>query len=198
MACRTGYIKGGLPLEDRSQVANAIRKFRLANGWTQAEMAKAVGLPNGQVGILESFPKYKGERVTMMQYHRLKDGGLDLMLLINQLKISDMKKGKKPRAVDPDFSIKSKGNMFHDSISKAMQLVNKAKLELQLEVVDIDKRIARHEKDAELQLQAAEELKQRKEKLLKRIHKAELGVDNISLSLVQTEEKDEVQASAGT
>ena len=195
MACRTGYIKGGLPLEDRSQVAREIRKFRLSRGWTQAEMGKSVGLPVGHIGILESFPKYKGERVTLMQYMRFRDSGLDLKAQIKNLIVSDTHKGKRAKYVDPDFSVKSKGNVFHDSISKAMALVNKAKLELQIEVVEIDKQIIRHEKDAELQMQAADELRAKKEKLLKRIHKAELGVDHIGMSLVQTEEKDEVQTT---
>ena len=182
-----GNVKRGLPLKDRSEMSNAIREFRIASGWTQGVAGKAIGMSGPTLAILESIPKYKSNVITERQYHKLKEAGLDLAEKVKDLKITSAKRGKAPKITEADLTVRVQPDKFMSIMGKALNLVTRAKDSLMEKVGQYDTGIVKLEKQAQDLLEQAEAIKLKKQRLLEKIHKAELGIDNINNSITQKE-----------
>lgn len=176
-----GLVKGSLREEDRSEVSQAIRRFRLRSGMTQDNLGKATGISPAMIGILECQSKMTAMHLNIAYLNRFKDVGCDLSEIHN-LTI-DYKKVKHFNKT-PDLSIKFKGAELSDSFRKAMALVLDAKTKYEERINTIDKDILAFETQAESLLAQAEILKTKKQAILGKIHKADLSIDNIKASIM--------------
>lgn len=177
-----GKIRGSLPREERHQLSNIIREFRLGAGWSQENMAKAVGISAFYVATLECIPKHAEAKLNAVYVKKFKECGCDL----NNIQGLTITNGHiRAKRIDADLSIKYKGEELSADLKKALVLVGKAKEEYEHRIEGLDKAIIKLEEQATSLLDEAESLRFQKDELKKKIHKAELSLDSIKASMVE-------------
>jgi len=85
--------------KDKSPMAEAIQKFRLENGWSQKDMAKAMGISAVIISNMENKTKGRPDILHVLYHNQFKQIGLDLSKL-NSVSIVQSSKGKSPKIKD--------------------------------------------------------------------------------------------------
>jgi transcriptional regulator with XRE-family HTH domain len=176
-----GNTKGALSLEDRSKLSLEIRNWRLGAGWSQHEAAKFIGVSAYYFSILECQSKMTPPKLNFAYIRKFRDGGLDLEKAVPGLEISTKRvKGIMPTAQD----ISMKGNDLEQGFNKAMDFMIKAKDIYERKIASINQFRADIDSKIETLMAESEELDSQKKMLKDKIHKTELGIENIKLSML--------------
>lgn len=190
-----GNVKGELKLEDRSKLSQEIRAWRLGAGWTQKEAAKFIGVSAFYFSALECQSRMTPPKLNMAYVRKFMEGGLDLKKIIPDLEIQM----KRVRGIIPEAQdISMRGEELANGFNKAMQFLVKAKEAYERKIVAIDQLRVNIDQKIENLMAENEELETQKKMLKDKIHKAELGIDNIKASMlpmeVDSEEPNELSS----
>jgi len=95
-------FKGSLPLNERTESAQAIQSFRAERRLTQKQLSELTGIPVATIGYLELKPKTKNDRINIKMVRAFQSVGLDLTK-INSVIVTDGVKAVKLNEITSNF-----------------------------------------------------------------------------------------------
>ena len=176
-----GQTKGSLKVEDRSILSQSLRHFRLEQGWSQAEMAKACGISPFMLATMECQAPTVEPKMNQAYIAKFLEVGLDLVSKVEGLKVVH---GHCKGLTTPDYNVKVKGDKLSQDLQKAYSIMEKSRDAYLAQIESKGKAKRKIEERAEKLVQEAHEIEEEMRDIRKKVHKCELSMDNIKLSMV--------------